>query len=342
MKNKKKTNNKFMLVVALIAILIATIISGCGATENSTGEAGEAGHAETSSEGGMGGGEASEAGHAETGGEGEEGGEGGGANALMPNQTFDLTQNGARLILAYDASNNTFAGTIENTTSSTLTRVRVEIHLSNGTELGPTTPTDLASGEFLQITLPATSQPFDTWNPHAEVGAGEGDEAVASEGGEGGSEGNNESAGGEASGESGDPSSPVLALNESWDGVVDGIRVAMTYDQATQIFSGIVENTTEQPICYVQIELNLKQGTTTIVELGPGLVGTLAPGEQAQIQLLVADEPEAAGILFDAWEIHPESFDCSGSGPVPHTSGEGTGESGGESGHSEGGEGGGG
>ncbi len=48
--------------------------------------------------------------------------------------------------------------------------VRVEVHLSNGIELGPTTPVDLAPGQMASVTLPASDQPFDTWNPHAEVG----------------------------------------------------------------------------------------------------------------------------------------------------------------------------
>ena len=52
--------------------------------------------------------------------------------------------------------------------------MRVEIHLSNGIELGPTTPTDLAAGEILDIILDAGAQPFDSWTPHAEVGMSEG------------------------------------------------------------------------------------------------------------------------------------------------------------------------
>ena len=51
-------------------------------------------------------------------------------------------------------------------------RVRVEVHLSNGTELGPTTPTDMAPGEMLTISLPATEESFTGWTAHAEVGAG--------------------------------------------------------------------------------------------------------------------------------------------------------------------------
>ena len=59
---------------------------------------------------------------------------------------------------------------VENTTETTLTRVRVEVHLSNGIELGPTTPVNLAPGQISDITLPASSQPFTSWSAHPEVG----------------------------------------------------------------------------------------------------------------------------------------------------------------------------
>ena len=85
-------------------------------------------------------------------------------------ETYDVVRAGARLILSYDASSNAFMGTVENTTEDTLRRVRVEVHLSNGIELGPTTPLDLAPGQVTDITLPATTEPFESWSAHPEVG----------------------------------------------------------------------------------------------------------------------------------------------------------------------------
>ena len=265
-----------------------------------------------------------------------------GANALALDETYDVTRNGARLILSYDAANNQFIGSVENTTNATLTRVRVEIHLSNGVELGPTTPTDLAAGEVLDIALDAGAQPFDSWTPHAEVGMSEGagGEGAGEHGGRGG-EGVEGAGGAEGEGESGDPSSPILALDESWDGIVNGVRTSMSYDAARGAFTGFVENPGDTTLCFVQIELNLKQGTQTVVELGPQPVGDLAPGAQMPVELLEADEPLAAGVAFDAWEIHPEVFDCGGPGPVnTEGSGEGAGEGGGEGAGEHGGRGG--
>ena len=97
--------------------------------------------------------------------------------------TYDVVRSGARLIVSYDDSWNTFRGTVENTTTETLTSVRVEIHLSNDVELGPSTPVDLAPGQMAEITLPATKQRFETWSAHPEVGGGaeQTDEAAPTE-----------------------------------------------------------------------------------------------------------------------------------------------------------------
>jgi len=92
---------------------------------------------------------------------------------LALNEKYDSVRNGARLILAYDAQSNSFVGTVENTTNETLKKVRVEVHLSNGTELGPTTPTDLEPGKKMEVKLVATSEGFEGWTAHPEVGEGE-------------------------------------------------------------------------------------------------------------------------------------------------------------------------
>ena len=89
---------------------------------------------------------------------------------LLLNEIYDDTRSGAHLILEYDKASESFKGTVENTTNKTLRNVRVEIHLSNGVELGPTTPTNLAPGEKINIVLDAKNQKFNTWNAHAEVG----------------------------------------------------------------------------------------------------------------------------------------------------------------------------
>ena len=92
---------------------------------------------------------------------------------LARNETYDKVRNGARLVLNYDAESNSFKGTVENTTDETLKQVRVEVHLSNGKELGPTPSADLAPGAKKDVQLTATSTDFDKWSAHPEVGSGE-------------------------------------------------------------------------------------------------------------------------------------------------------------------------
>ncbi|MDE0375251.1 MAG: FxLYD domain-containing protein, partial [bacterium] len=131
-------------------------------------------------------------------GEGTETGAGGGEENTTQyglNDTFDQVRAGSRLIMNYDPAANAFIGTVENTTNTTLTNVRIEIHLSNGVELGPTTPIDLAPGEIVDVRLDATTQPFDTWVAHAEVGNQGTDQGTGGEGAGEGSEGSGEGRG---------------------------------------------------------------------------------------------------------------------------------------------------
>lgn len=126
------------------------------------------------------------------------------ATQYTKTDTYDETRAGARLILNYDAASNSFVETVENTTNAPLSNVRVEVHLSNGIELGPTTPTDLAAGETINVTLPASDTPFDTFGAHPEVGGGgEGTGEHGGESGEGGESGGEHGEGGEEGGEHG-------------------------------------------------------------------------------------------------------------------------------------------
>ena len=93
--------------------------------------------------------------------------------SLALDEMYDAIRKGARLILEMEV---VFVGTVENTTNRSLENVRVEVHLSNGVELGPITLDDLDPGEMVEVTVPVTleglGKPFDGWTPHAEVGPG--------------------------------------------------------------------------------------------------------------------------------------------------------------------------
>lgn len=181
MKNKKLLNINVMLELVLIAAMLVTIISGCS-SDTETGERQDPGKLsvnqdEYKRDSGENGDETDEGGSSEEAG-----------NTLTLSETYDVVRNGVRLVMNYDKKSNSFKGIVENTTGNTLTQVRVEVHLSNGTELGPTTLVDLAPGEKVDVILPAISKAFDGWIPHAEVGGGEHD----GETDEGGSESSGE------------------------------------------------------------------------------------------------------------------------------------------------------
>jgi len=92
---------------------------------------------------------------------------------LAKDGTHDEIRKGVRLILTYDSESSSFVGTVENMTEKTVSRVRIEVHLSNGTELGPTPPMDLAPGKKVDVGLSAEGQSFEWWKAHAESGVSE-------------------------------------------------------------------------------------------------------------------------------------------------------------------------
>jgi hypothetical protein len=153
---------RFQFIFIVIALTIMIIMSNCTGNEERSGDTGSRETVESSK-----GAHSRDTGESESA-EGEES-----RMDLAQDQTYDNVRNGARLVLSYDAESNTFNGTVENTTSETLRKVRVEIHLSNGIELGPTTAVNLKPGAKKNVKLAATEKKFERWNAHPEVGGGE-------------------------------------------------------------------------------------------------------------------------------------------------------------------------
>ena len=85
-------------------------------------------------------------------------------------ETAMQARGGVDLVMSYDQNTQKFNGTVTNTNDAAVSDVRVEIHLSNGTELGPTPRTGLATQESKPVTLDATGQSFDWWSVHVELG----------------------------------------------------------------------------------------------------------------------------------------------------------------------------
>ena len=100
------------------------------------------------------------------------------------NATYNITKHGVRLVLKLDKKANTFKGYMLNTTNKDVERARVEIHLSNGIELGPTKPLTLKPKMKKEISLKASGKSFKTWSAHAEFGSNEHGHGGNHEGGE--------------------------------------------------------------------------------------------------------------------------------------------------------------
>ena len=161
----KGSTGTWLAIVAATAVSLGMV--ACSDEPRATGES-DAARAEARehavAEGGGEHGEDGEDGEHGSRGEGEESGE-----QIGREDTWDATWNGARLVLSFDPASNAFVGTVENTTRQMLCAVRVEVHLSTGTELGPTERTDLPSGETIVVELPTAGEAFDSWTAHPEV-----------------------------------------------------------------------------------------------------------------------------------------------------------------------------
>ena len=166
-----KTESPMRLTAIAAAVVAGFSFAACsGEPQADVREASEPGYAELehaeSSERREGGEHAEGSEHAE-GGDSEEGEESG--VYIGRGDTWDVTRRGAKLVLTFDPASGAFEGTVLNTTESTLCAVRVEVHLSTGTELGPTPRTDVPAGQTIGIKLSTDGEEFESWTAHPEV-----------------------------------------------------------------------------------------------------------------------------------------------------------------------------
>ena len=135
-------------------------------------------------------------------GEGQGGEPGESGTQYRKSQIASETREGVVLVIAYDSASDAFIGTVHNSNDRTVQHVRVEVHLPNGVELGPTPRVNLAAGETRTVQLRAMSESFTGFSVHVELGLGEhggsGGEGNEGGGGEGGREGGGEHGGSES------------------------------------------------------------------------------------------------------------------------------------------------
>lgn len=132
---------------------------------------------------------------------------------------------------------------------------------------------------------------------HAEGGEG-GEHDEGAEHGEGGehAEGDEHGEGGEEGEESGE----YIGRTDSWDATRRGIRLTLSFNEERGAFAGTVENTTDDTVCAVRVEVHLAGGP----ELGPTERQDLGAGESAAVEL------SAGGEDFENWTAHPETSAC--------------------------------
>ena len=171
MRNTTTAWFRFGLVIGISLFAVAcAVAAGTGEHSESAGEGERGEHSESAGE--------HERGEGDGDGEGEGDGEGDGEGEesgvyIGAADTWDAVRRGARLILAFNGDSGAFEGTVRNTTAARLCGVRVEVHLRNGPELGPTPRTDLGPGETADLTLPLRprGQAFTSWTAHPEMDA---------------------------------------------------------------------------------------------------------------------------------------------------------------------------
>ena len=131
-----------------------------------------------------------------------------------------------------------------------------------------------------------------------EGGEGEGEHSEAREGGEH----DGEEGGHDEGGEEGEEPGIYIERGETWDMVRRGARLVLSYNAERDAFVGRVENTTNERLCAVRVEVHVGGGP----ELGPTARPDVPAGGTIEVLL------PAEGASSETWTAHPELSTCSG------------------------------
>ena len=126
----------------------------------------------------------------------------------------------------------------------------------------------------------------------------EGEHSEAREGGEH----DGEEGGHDEGGEEGEEPGIYIERGETWDMVRRGARLVLSYNAERDAFVGRVENTTNERLCAVRVEVHVGGGP----ELGPTARTDVPAGGTIEVLL------PAEGASSETWTAHPELSTCSG------------------------------
>jgi hypothetical protein len=93
-----------------------------------------------------------------------------------------------------------------------------------------------------------------------------------------------------------------LALHETYDQTINGVRITLTYTGDDNTFNGLIENTTHD----TPKEIHLVVYLSNDVQLGPTGSVLLPPGESKGVRI------SAKNFSFSGWSLHPEVNDNPG------------------------------
>jgi hypothetical protein len=107
---------------------------------------------------------------------------------------------------------------------------------------------------------------------------------------------------GEHGGEEGEEPGVYIDRMETWDMTRRGARLVLSFNAQRNAFVGRVENTTDQRLCSVRVEVHLGAGP----ELGPTPRADVPAGGTIDVELATG------GTSFETWTAHPELSACPG------------------------------
>lgn len=113
----------------------------------------------------------------------------------------------------------------------------------------------------------------------------------ASEGGEGGSEGDGNEG-------------RAVSIGQPSVANINGFDLNIVYGPTMKAFTGVVTNNTSEPICGARLEIHVGRGSSTL-ELSPTVDADWAPGQARDVVLGFEAKPG------DTYSLHPEATPCS-------------------------------
>jgi len=208
----------------------------------------------------------------------------------------------AAFAVIYDASANTFFGTVENTDQHPMCDVRIDISVSDSRHAQPTytknvlTLAGLTLNEHRSFKLSPSESRFNRWI--VSIDASDCGQAPAPKTLEADSTAQQNRAVTDAI------PSPDTAISDKYNAFYQQMKYDFSFNKAITSFRGTVRNAAARTICGSRIFVAVKSGED-IIHLGPTLPVKLAPGQTQKVVISVV------GTNVESYSISPSTTVCS-------------------------------